>query len=251
MKAIFECTIQMITTNFEDFPEHRIRFFEFLRAVNCHCFPALFNIPPEHQKLVVDSVVWGMKHTERKISETGLEIMHELLVNVGRTPNVAQGFYQQFLLPLIQDVFAVMTDRLHKSGFKMHATLLRQMFHLVQMNQVTVPLFDTASAPMGQTNPVFLREHISHLLITSFPNLTRAQVSHFVEGIFDLNMDLPTFKTHLRDFLIQLKEFSVEDNSGLFQEETDKEARQKIEETQMLRSAVPGILKPSEIDNDL
>ena len=144
-----------------------------------------------------------------------------------------------------------MSDRLHKSGFKMHATLLRHMFHLVQMNQVTVPLFDPATAPMGQSNPVFLRDHISNLLINSFPNLTRTQVTKFVEGVFDLKMDLPTFKTHLRDFLIELKEFSVEDNSGLFQEEADQAARQRDDDLRAQRSAVPGILKPSEIDNDL
>mmetsp|Transcript_47984 Transcript_47984/g.71095 ORF Transcript_47984/g.71095 Transcript_47984/m.71095 type:complete len:1091 (-) Transcript_47984:476-3748(-) len=251
MEAVFQCTLQMITTNFEDYPEHRIKFFEFLRAVNSHCFPALFNIPPEHQKLVVDSVVWAMKHTERNIAETGLEILHELLLNVGRTPNVAQGFYQQFLLALIQDVFVVMTDRLHKSGFKMHATLLRHMFHLVQMNQVTVPLFDPATAPPGETNSVFLRDHISNMLITSFPNLTKSQVSQFVEGMFDLKMDLPTFKTHLRDFLIQLKEFSGDDNAGLFQEEADMQQQQQAAAIQDRRTAVPGILKPSEIDTDL
>ena len=70
MDAIFEVTLEMITKNFEDYPEHRIRFFEFLRAVNLHCFPALFSIPAEHQKLVVHSVVWAMKHTERNISDT-------------------------------------------------------------------------------------------------------------------------------------------------------------------------------------
>lgn len=32
MDAVFECTLQMITTNFEDFPEHRLRFFEFIRV---------------------------------------------------------------------------------------------------------------------------------------------------------------------------------------------------------------------------
>lgn len=32
MEAVFECTLQMITVNFEDFPEHRIRFFEFIRV---------------------------------------------------------------------------------------------------------------------------------------------------------------------------------------------------------------------------
>jgi exportin-1 len=70
MDAVFEVTLEMITKNFEDYPEHRIRFFEFLKAINTHCFPALFNIPSEHQKLVVHSVVWAMKHTERNISDT-------------------------------------------------------------------------------------------------------------------------------------------------------------------------------------
>jgi exportin-1 len=180
-----------------------------------------------------------------------LEILHELLSNVGRTPNVAQAFYQQYLLSLIQDVFAVITDRLHKSGFKMHATLLRLMFHLVQMNQVTIPLFDPSQHPSGMTNPTFLREHVSSLLISSFPNLTRSQVSRFIEGMFDVKMDLPTFKTHLRDFLITLKEFSSEDNSALFSEEQEKLAREHEQVRLAQRIAVPGILKPSEIDNDL
>jgi exportin-1 len=70
MEAVFEVTLSMISKNFEDFPEHRIRFFEFLKAINQHCFPALFNIPPEHQRLVVHAVVWAMKHTERNISDT-------------------------------------------------------------------------------------------------------------------------------------------------------------------------------------
>lgn len=144
-----------------------------------------------------------------------------------------------------------MTDRLHKSGFKMHATLLRTMFHMVQNNQVTVPLFDPNSQPSGTTNQVFLRDHISNLLIASFPNLTRTQVAKFVEGMFDTTMDLPTFKTHLRDFLIELKEFSSEDNSALYAEEQEKAAQERQQAIMAQRSAVPGMLKPSEIDNDL
>ncbi len=178
--------------------------------------------------------------------------MHELLLNVGRTPNISQGFYQQYLLALIQDVFAVLTDRLHKSGFRMHSTLLRHMFHLVQMNQVTVPLFDPERAPAGQSNPSFLREHISNLIIISFPNVTKTQVNTFLDGMFDLKLDLQSFKTLLRDFLIQLKEFSVEDNSGLYSEEKEFELQQKQEREEAQRSAVPGLLKPSEIiDDDL
>jgi exportin-1 len=179
----------------------------------------------------------------------GLDILYELLQNVGRTPNVAQAFYQQYLLSLIQDVFAVMTDRLHKSGFRMHSTLLKNMFHLVQMNQVTVPLFDPATQPPGQTNPNFMREHISSLLVSSFPNLSTVQVGKFVDGMFDIKMDLPNFKLHLRDFLIELKEFNAEDNSALFSEEQEMERLQQEQALLAERSAVPGMMKPSEIDN--
>jgi exportin-1 len=70
--------------------------------------------------------------------------------------------------------------------------------------------------------------------------------------MFDLKMDLLTFKTHLRDFLIQLKEFSAEDNSGLFGEEQDAQKRQQLDAHEAHRNAVPGLLKPSEIiDEDL
>lgn len=31
----------MITKNFEDYPEHRLKFFSLLRAIATHCFPAL------------------------------------------------------------------------------------------------------------------------------------------------------------------------------------------------------------------
>jgi exportin-1 len=256
MESLFEVTVQMITTNFEDYPEHRVNFFGFLRVVNLHCFPALFKLPPDHQRLVVDSVVWAMKHTGRDISETGLDILNELLTNVGVTPSLAQGFYQQFLIALISDVLAALTDRLHKSGFKMHATLLQLMFHLVAKNSVTVLLFDASTQPPGQTNMGFLSEHISTLLITSFPNLTRAQVSKFVTGLFDLTLPLEVFKTHLRNFLIELQEFSSEDNNGLFDEETSNQRNQMQQAEAARRAAVPGILKPSEIgmgedDDDL
>ncbi|CAM9406172.1 unnamed protein product, partial [Ectocarpus sp. 4 AP-2014] len=157
MEAVFECTLLMITRNFEDFPEHRLKFFRFLKAVNTHCFGTLFEIPPEHQKLVVDSVVWAFKHTERNIAETGLEILYELLMNVGRTPAVAQGFYRQFLLSLIQ------------------------------------------------SNRQYVMDFVGNLLLTSFPNLTKAQVAVFVAGLLNSDMDLNTFKLHLRDFLVTLK----------------------------------------------
>lgn len=107
---------------------------------------------------------------------------------------------------LLQEVLYVMTDRLHKSGIKMHATLLRHMLHLVETGTVVVPLFNPAEQAPGTTNQAFLREYIGTLLLTQFTNLTKAQVIAFVTGLFDLSVDVNTFKQLLRDFLVQLKE---------------------------------------------
>ncbi|KAH8058484.1 hypothetical protein JL721_9505 [Aureococcus anophagefferens] len=229
LDAVFEPTLRMITRNFEDFPEHRLAFFKLLKA----------------RRL-------GVKHTERNVADTGLEILYELLLNVGRTVDDAkQPFYRAFVLPLIQDVLAVMTDRLHKSGFKMHATLLRHLFHLVEAGHVTAPLFDDPTK--YPSNQAFLRDHVANLLSTSFPNLSRQQIVDFVVGLFDLRMDLPTFKTHLRDFLIQLKEFSEQNNQDLYSEE--RAAAQQVavaEQQNAARLAVPGLVNPHDrpMDDD-
>lgn len=76
-----------------------------------------------------------------------------------------------------------------------------------------------------------------------------AQIQNFVEALFAHNTDLAKFKLILRDFLIQLKEFSG-DNSELFAE--DREDAQKA--AQMAEreraSKVGGLLKPADIDQD-
>lgn len=52
--AVFECTLEMINKDFEEYPEHRTEFFLLLQAVNTHCFKAFLSIPPAQFKLVLD-----------------------------------------------------------------------------------------------------------------------------------------------------------------------------------------------------
>ncbi len=252
MDSIFECTLQMITQNFEDFPEHRIQFFKFLKAANMECFMTLFEIPAAQQQLVVDSVVWAFRHTERNIADTGLDILHELLRNIAHAPpQVAQAFYAAHLVRLITEVLCVMTDRLHKSGFKLHATLLNQMFHLLSGGKVTVPLHESIQASSGmEGNKQYLANEVGRILVGNFPNFTESQARTFVAGLFNITIDLPTFKQNMRDFLITIKEFSVEDNSELWHEETavqDAEAETRWLEA---RLAVPGLLNPHEVPSN-
>jgi exportin-1 len=251
MEALFASTLQMIAANHEDFPELRLQFFSLLKAINQHSFPSLFAIPQEVRKNVVDAVAFAIKHTERNIAEMGLDILFELLQNVGRHEHIAQEFYQQFLLQLIQEILYVMTDRLHKSGIKMHSMLLREMLHLVEMGKVTVPLFDPSQYAPGTTNQGFMKEFIGSLILTQFPNLTKPQVVQFITGLFDLNMDVATFKQHLRDFLVSLREFNSEDNQQLFAEETEQQRQAAAAQEMARRQAVPGMMNPYEVADDM
>ena len=91
--AVFGPTLEMITANFEDFPEHRLQFFALLRSVAGAAFGALFGLGAAQLKLLVDAVVWAFRHTERNVAETGLNLLLDLLQAFERSPAAAL-FYQ-------------------------------------------------------------------------------------------------------------------------------------------------------------
>lgn len=84
---------------------------------------------------------------------------------------VSNAFFQQYFLSIVQDVFFVLTDTDHKSGFKLQSVLLARMFQLVEMNMIQSPLFDPAQSPNQTSNAVFLREYCANLLKTAFPHV--------------------------------------------------------------------------------
>ena len=89
-------------------------------------------------------------------------------------PSVASVFFQQYFLSIMQDIFYVLTDTDHKSGFKLQSLLLARMFQLVETNQIAVPLFDPAAVPDPSiSNAVFLREYTANLLKSAFPHVQK------------------------------------------------------------------------------
>lgn len=66
-----------------------------------------------------------------------------------------------------------------------------------------------------------------------------------MRGLFDLNQDLTTFKAHLRDFLISLKEFAG-DNQELYLEELELEQERKRKADMEAAMKIPGLLKPAD-----
>mmetsp|Transcript_24882 Transcript_24882/g.80999 ORF Transcript_24882/g.80999 Transcript_24882/m.80999 type:complete len:1099 (+) Transcript_24882:98-3394(+) len=246
-EAVFKSTLDMITKNFEDFPEHRSNLFNLLRAINHHCFPALLQ-GADNFTLIIESIKWAFKHTERTVAETGLHTLLELLQNV-QASTVMNAFYVQYYLGLLQDVFAVLTDTLHKPGFKLQAMILAHLFVAVESGAITSPLWPQDGSVAATSNGQYVRELLLQMFTTSFPNLTAAQLQSTIAGMFERCKDQSAFKQHLRDFLVQVKEFG--DSTDLFAEERQQELETKAKEVRTRQEQIPGLLNPHQRNDDM
>ncbi|KAH8117543.1 CRM1 C terminal-domain-containing protein [Phellopilus nigrolimitatus] len=250
LEAVFEPTLNMINQDFSEFPEHRVGFFKLLRAINLSCFPALLGFSSAQFKMLMDSIVWAFKHTMRDIADTGLNLCLEVVNNFASADaQVANAFFQQYFLSITQDIFFVLTDADHKSGFKLQSVLLARMFQLVETNAIQAPLFDPAAVPdPSMTNALFLKEYCANLLKSAFPHIQLIRIQAFIASLGELHGDINRFKLSLRDFLIQLKEFSG-DNAELFLEEKEAEVQRKAQEEMSAAMRIPGMLKPSQLED--
>jgi exportin-1 len=81
--------------------------------------------------------------------------------------------------------------------------------------------------------------------------MPRVSIDAFIDKLFASYQDITEFRLILRDFLIELREFSGSDTGDLFSEERESEqaAREKMELERMAR--VGGLIKPGEIDDDV
>jgi len=242
----------MINQDFSEFPEHRVGFFKMLRAMNASCFPALLELPPEQVALIMESVLWAIKHTMRDIAEIGLNLALEILRNFAKCdPNIANSFYRQFHHRMLEETFAALTDADHKSGFKLQSMLLARLINLAETGAITVPLWDPALInDPNMTNALYLRQHVSTMLATAFSHVQPAQINTFVALMFEASGDFERFKLILRDFLISLKEFSAGDTADLFIDEKEAELERRNKEEREAAIKVPGMLKPAQLDED-
>nr|GLL38826.1 protein EXPORTIN 1A isoform X2 [Ipomoea trifida] len=271
-EAVFQCTLEMITKNFEDYPEHRLKFFSLLRAIATHCFPALIRLSTEQVKLVMDSIIWAFRHTERNIAETGLLLLLEMLKNF-QASEFCNQFYRTYFLTIEQEIFAILTDTFHKPGFKLHVLVLQHLFCLVESGPLTEPLWDATVPYAYPNNAMFVREFTIKLLSSSFPNMTASEVTQFVSGLFESTNDPSVFKNHIRDFIAQSKEFSAQDSSvqfpscsftaafypifvisSLLQDNKDlyaEEAAAQRERDRQRMLSIPGLIAPNEIQDEM
>lgn len=138
---------------------------------------ALLKLDNRQFKFVIDSCMWASKHDNREVEYAGLNMCLELITNIAETDTAtSNAFFQQFYIPILQDVFFVLTDTDHKAGFKSQSMLLSRMFYFVAPADGTTPkikgpIYPPGQAPEGTGNKEFLGEFVANLLQNAFPNL--------------------------------------------------------------------------------
>lgn len=115
-------------------------------------------IPPDSQALTANSLVC-------------LEVINNF---ASADAAIGNGFFQAYFTSIVQDIFFVLTDTDHKSGFKLQSMLLARMFQLVETSVIQTPLFNPAEMPDPSiTNAQYLTSFCENLLKTAFPHVQK------------------------------------------------------------------------------
>lgn len=223
-------TIDMIKNDFSSFPEHREKFYNFLDACVKHCFDYLFNLDSEVFNTFIQSLLWAIKHENPAVADHGLRIMHLFLQNlIIKKREYLDEFCKAFYYIILNEIFKTLTDSLHKSGFQYQTVILMNLLRLLE--------FEVVNLPDSEITKPHIIKHVQTFLSQSFDNLNPKQIETFSVDMFNFCGETPTaFRSFVRDLLISLKEFAM--NQDELYEADRQEALQRAklaEDTKVIK----------------
>ncbi|KAL7068711.1 importin-beta N-terminal domain-containing protein [Cryptosporidium serpentis] len=250
---IFECTLSMIKDNFHTYPDHREYFYQFLANCNEFCFVQLLSLPTNILTLYIESIIWAIRHEQPNMAEKGLTILNKLIGNLIQSSHngeekVFNDFCHGFYRSLNREVLSVLTDTLHTSGFHYQTLILHQLVKIVEFSLISNNGNSNNCATCGGTcllSKVAIMEYMVDLLLKSFITVQKEQVEAFVLELFNSvhSNTIAEFQTLVRDFLIQLKEFSSIDCKAIYQMEKNMAIQRAMEIEKSKKWMVPGLSK--------
>ncbi|SAM07888.1 hypothetical protein [Absidia glauca] len=206
---LFEPTLMMINQNFSDFPDHRLAFFTLLQEMVNRFYNDLLMLSPMKLSMIVDSLLWGTKHTVAAISNVALQTW---LTWIDLTcqledEDVASEFYRTYYLRILTDVLTVLVDPDCQNGFKYQSQLLARLLELVQEGEIYTQVFDpsTVANPL-MSNSAYLQDYVQRFFHHAFPLLQKDQTEVLVLGMFEYSGDLDRFQADLMDFIIDIRQ---------------------------------------------
>lgn len=136
LEMIFRSSLPLITTDFNSFPEIRSNFFAFLKALIKYNFGMLYSLDESKFNLILDCIIWSLRHELSTYSDLGLDLLEEILLNVNANPSIINAFYPNYHLRVLTDILDVMTDGFHKSGLEAQSKIFYLLIQVVSNNMV-------------------------------------------------------------------------------------------------------------------
>ena len=205
MSSVLEAVLPMITADFSSYPEHRTNFFIFLQAMVNRCFQVFFAVEEDQFKIVINCVIWAIKHELTSLYEIGLDTLLCILKCLSQNSSFAQQFYKFYFLSILSDTLYVLTDGLHKNGFSLQAQIL-----FILLNELPKLNFAIVPENNNQDNKMAVFHFISNILCTGFPNLAPVDHRKLLENVLSQVGDFKAFKIALRDYLVSLNLFTLQ-----------------------------------------
>merc|ERR1719461_850673 len=105
-----------------------------------------------------------MNHLEQNVSQLGLETVYDMICNV-ETSQSSNEFFKTYLMVFLQEVFKVLTDKLHTSCFTQQSQCLQKIFQVISSGSITVPLWKDTPGAQFNSNQQFLCQHVKVMLV--------------------------------------------------------------------------------------
>ena len=179
---IFRSSLPLITTDFNSFPEIRSNFFAFLKAIIKYNFVMLYSLDENKFNLILDCVVWSLRHELSTYSDLGLELLEDILTNVNTNEQIMNAFYPKYHIRLITDILDVMTDGFHKSGLESQSKIFYLLIQVAKSNIVTSPI--SPNQPVGQSNAEYLYHFFIEKLTLAFTHTSKNVTTEKVTSWF-------------------------------------------------------------------
>jgi exportin-1 len=222
--ALFDSTAELIVTNAEDFPEHRVGLFSLIKAINANCFEA-FLAYVTATPAIMSGVLWASKHIEPNTCMAGLDALYDFLNRIALHEEAAAGFLSEFASTIVNDTLVAMLDTMHRPAFKRQIEVLQRLFLLSSNVPADAPV------PYSQAG---LEETLRGVL-TDLPTLSKDQVDYVVSSCFAMSGNLNHLYRLLSDLMVEVQVWNAE------QETLDAKAAEREERF----NAVEGLARPS------
>ena len=186
-------TVDMIKDDFESNVPFRLPLIRLADLWIKNCSQAIYQMDGDSIEMFYGSIMWAAKSPLFDISKAGLETMKRLFTTIQSSATAAfkNAFYSTFYIRAVRDAFEVLTDSVHKFAFAQEVDLIKTL-----LNTNT-----------DECDPAILGSNLCEII----ENRDATYLVAYLASLFEIRTDSDKLRITLKDFLIELKDYTPDD----------------------------------------